>query len=162
MTRVPCRWAWLSCLGLVGLLAGCHKTGAPSPSVPSGGATASGDFDTESGPFAAGKKLFVANNCFRCHAINGVRGPAGGGGPPGPGPGGPPKGEGPPGRGMRGGPRGPDLGKVGADPEHTVAWITEHIRDAKAHKPDSRMPAFEGKISDEELRALAEYLASLK
>jgi cbb3-type cytochrome oxidase cytochrome c subunit len=58
--------------------------------------------------------------------------------------------------------RGPDLSHVGADPTHTSDWLIEHIRNPKAHKPDSRMPAFEGKISDEDLKAIAEYLASLK
>jgi cytochrome c553 len=190
--------AWLTCLGLAGLL-GCERTVPPSPAagparppaMPPGlvaeAPAAQGEFDTESGPHAAGKKVLVANGCFRCHTINGVRGPAGGGpggfgppgfggpgGPPGGGPGGgppmaggppgggPPGGSGPPGGGRRMGGRGPDLGMVGKDPEHTVAWLMEHIRNPKVHKPDSRMPAFEGKIKDDDLRALAEYLASLK
>ena len=38
----------------------------------------------------------------------------------------------------------------------------QHIRDPKSHTPDSRMPPFEGKIEEDDLRALAEYLASLK
>ena len=58
--------------------------------------------------------------------------------------------------------KGPDLSHVGADAKHTTAWLIEHIRNPKAHKPDSRMPAFEGKISEEDLKELAEYLASLK
>jgi len=62
---------------------------------------------------------------------------------------------------MRGG-RGPDLGMVGKDPSHTVDWLMEHVRNPKTHKPNSNMPAFEGKIKAEDLRALAEYLASLK
>jgi cytochrome c1 len=37
----------------------------------------------------------------------------------------------------------------------------EQIRNPKSHKADARMPAFEA-IKDEDLRALAEYLASLK
>ncbi len=63
---------------------------------------------------------------------------------------------------MMGRNRGPDLGKVGQDPAHTLDWLMEHIRNPKAHKPDSRMPPFEGKIKEEDLRAVAEYLASLK
>jgi cbb3-type cytochrome oxidase cytochrome c subunit len=58
--------------------------------------------------------------------------------------------------------RGPDLGTVGKDPTHTVDWLMEHIRDAKTHKPESRMPPYKDKIQTEDLRALAEYLASLK
>ncbi len=64
--------------------------------------------------------------------------------------------------GPGGPPGGPDLGKVGGDPTHTVDWLMEHIRKPKSHKPNSRMPPFEGKIRENELRALAEYLASLK
>jgi cytochrome c2 len=99
--------------------------------------------------------------------MGGMRGGPGGGGPPmggmrgGPG-GGPPMG------GMRGGPGGfpggqkaPDLGKVGKD--HTVEWLMKFIRNPKAVKEKARMPAFpENKIKDEDLKALAEYLASLK
>jgi cbb3-type cytochrome oxidase cytochrome c subunit len=60
-------------------------------------------------------------------------------------------------------PRGPDLGKVGANPDHTVEWLVKFIRDPASVKERSRMPKFEtGKISDDDLNALAEYLASLK
>jgi mono/diheme cytochrome c family protein len=58
--------------------------------------------------------------------------------------------------------RAPDLGKVGADPEHTVEWLTKFISAPKSVKPDARMPGFADKIKDEDLKALAEYLASLK
>jgi mono/diheme cytochrome c family protein len=96
---------------------------------------------------AAGRQVFAANNCSRCHAIGGSGGPPGGG----PAAGG----------GRMGRIRGPDLGRTGADPTHTVEWLMAHIRNPKSHKPDSRMPAF-GNINDQDLRALAEYLASLK
>jgi hypothetical protein len=67
-----------------------------------------------------------------------------------------------PGGGGRGGMgRGPDLGKVGAN--HTADWIAAHIRDAKTHKPESKMPPYgEEKINAADLKALSEYLASLK
>jgi cbb3-type cytochrome oxidase cytochrome c subunit len=81
------------------------------------------------------------------------------GGPGGPG-GRPPMGG--PG-GMMGGRRAPDLGKVGGEPGHTVDWFVKYIRNPKSVKPDARMPAFDDKkIKDEDLRVLAEYLASLK
>src|SRR5262249_19058794 len=88
-------------------------------------------------------------------------GPGAGGPPPGgPGPGGfGPGGPGGP-RGMMG--RGPDLGKVGANPDHTVEWLVTFIKAPTAIKERSRMPKFEGKLSDEDLTALAEYLATLK
>jgi mono/diheme cytochrome c family protein len=41
-------------------------------------------------------------------------------------------------------------------------WLAEHVKNPKTHNPGSRMPAFEGKISDADLRALSAYLASLK
>jgi Ca2+-binding EF-hand superfamily protein len=58
--------------------------------------------------------------------------------------------------------KGPDLGNVGQDPAHTVAWFKAQIRSPKSHKPKARMPSFEGKINDDDLNALAEYLTSLK
>jgi mono/diheme cytochrome c family protein len=112
-------------------------------------------FDVESGPHAAGKKVFVANGCFRCHNIGSI------GAPPAPSPGFPP-GPGGPGGPGRGGNRGPDLAKIGSNPEHTVDWLVEFIRKPQSKKAKARMPAFEGKISEPDLRALAEYLASLK
>jgi mono/diheme cytochrome c family protein len=64
-----------------------------------------------------------------------------------------------------GGPRGrgPDLGKVGKNPDHTVEWITNFVRNPKEIKENARMPAMDTKrISEEDLHAAAEYLASLK
>jgi hypothetical protein len=58
--------------------------------------------------------------------------------------------------------RAPDLGKIGSDPEHTVTWLMDYVRNPKTQKADAKMPPFEGKIKDEDLRSLAEYLASLK
>jgi len=149
---------------------GCKKTESssapPAPmNQPQGdpGGTAP-KFDAESGPHVAGKKAMVANGCFRCHAVNGARaggpamgGPGGPGGGPG-GPGGPRPGMGGPGGRMGGG---PDLGRAGGDPDHTVAWLMEYIKNPKSKKPEARMPAQE-RISDQDLKAVAEYLASLK
>lgn len=81
-----------------------------------------------------GKAVFDANGCAKCHAI------------------------GDSGRRRKG----PDLAKVGMDPEHTPQWLVEYVKNPKAHKPDSKMPRFEGKISEQDLRALGEYLAGLK
>jgi cbb3-type cytochrome oxidase cytochrome c subunit len=139
-------------LGLVVLFLGCRPTGEPAPAGGQTGAAepaAQQSFDVDSGPYTAGKKVMVANNCFRCHGINGVRGPMASGPPPASG-----------GRPRMG--RGPDLGKVGAEPDHTAEWLVAHVRDPKSHNPDSMMPGFDGKINDDDLRALGEYLASLK
>jgi mono/diheme cytochrome c family protein len=109
----------------------------------------------ETGPFAAGKKVFNSHGCARCHTVTAAA--ATGGMPPGKE--GPPM-AGPAGKGWGGG---PSLAQVGKDPEHTIDWIMAHIRDPKAHKPQSRMPAFnDQRLNDADLRALAEFLASLK
>lgn len=54
----------------------------------------------------------------------------------------------------------PNLSQVGK--EHDAAWLAAHIKNPKSHKPMSKMPSFEGKINDADLKALSEYLASLK
>ena len=56
--------------------------------------------------------------------------------------------------------RGPSLTNVGT--KRSRDWIIAHIRNPKGHNPQSRMPGFEGKIKDQELEALADYLLSLK
>lgn len=81
----------------------------------------------------AGKAAYDAHNCLKCHVING-----------------------------QGGRMGPDLSHVGAETEHSSAWIVAHVKNPKTHNPGSRMPAFGGKISDKDLLAIGAYLASLK
>jgi cbb3-type cytochrome oxidase cytochrome c subunit len=56
--------------------------------------------------------------------------------------------------------RGPELSKVGS--KRTRDWLIEHIKNPKAHNPQSRMPGYDGKINDADMQALADYLASLK
>jgi cbb3-type cytochrome oxidase cytochrome c subunit len=58
--------------------------------------------------------------------------------------------------------KGPDLARVGADPSHTRQWLMDTIRDPQAQDRRARMPRFEGKLSEGDLLALADYLASLK
>jgi mono/diheme cytochrome c family protein len=82
---------------------------------------------------AAGKTVFDTNGCARCHAIGGQVGG-----------------------------RAPDLTHVGADAAHTPQWLAEHVKNPRSQNPSSRMPAFGGKISDQDLLALGTYLASLK
>ena len=164
MTTLGRSVAGLALVSLLGLSTGCQKavtTFAGPPELGSvqmaGAGGPAKEFDATTPPHVAGKKALVANNCFRCHAVNGARAGGGGGAPGGPpgGPGGPPAGA------MMGGGRGPDLGSVGKDSEHTVDWIMKFVRDPKSVKPEARMPA-QSRISDEDLRAVAEYLASLK
>jgi mono/diheme cytochrome c family protein/Zn-finger nucleic acid-binding protein len=87
----------------------------------------------------SGKQIYDSLDCSRCHSIGGSLGG---------------------GKKKRG--PGPDLSRVGANPSHTVEWISEPIRNPRSHRANSRMPGYEEKISREELRSLAEYLASLK
>jgi mono/diheme cytochrome c family protein len=117
--------------------------GAAPPAEPEPGAVPGSAALTQTSAAApqvgSGRQLFD-RSCARCHTIGGAT--AGGG--------------------RRGGSRGPDLTTVGADPTHTVDWLVTHIRNPQAHRPDSRMPAFEGRMQPQDMRAVAEYLASLK
>jgi cytochrome c553 len=62
--------------------------------------------------------------------------------------------------GQTGGGRAPDLSKAGV--AHDASWIADHIKDPKSHNPQSKMPAFGGKLSDGDIQSLASHLASLK
>jgi mono/diheme cytochrome c family protein len=87
--------------------------------------------------FAAGKEVFQ-RSCARCHRIGG----SGGGG----------------GFGQS---RGPNLATIGRTRD--AAWLMGFVRNPKSRKPDSSMPAIPPqRLSDEDLRAVAVYLASLK
>jgi cytochrome c2 len=171
MSLMRTRLLLLAAVTAVGILAGCNKdsstkdagSGTPPPGPtggpPEGSAKA---FDADSEPHSDGKKVMVQSGCFRCHAVDGAR-PAGGqkgpAGPPMGGRGGP---GGPDGGGRGRGPGAPDLGHVASDPAHTADWLTKYIQDPKSVKSDSKMPKFEGKMSEGDLKNLVEYLASLK
>lgn len=126
--------------GVTILPAACNRTSEPTqsnsavvPTIP--------EF---TGPHAAARKTF-AIHCTRCHKVDGEGGPA-----PLPG-------------GIVKKPKGPDLGKVGQEAGRDVEWFVAYVRDPKSKKPDSGMPPFEPqKLSDSELRAVGEYLTSLK
>jgi len=97
-----------------------------------------GQTDSESQKVAAGRKVYESLDCARCHSL----------------------GAGPGGAVKKG--RGPSLSHVGADAGHTVQWLSEQIRNPKSHRPNSRMPAYDRKVNADDLKSLAEYLASLK
>jgi cytochrome c oxidase subunit 2 len=82
---------------------------------------------------AAGRAAFDTHRCTNCHAIGG-----------------------------QGGNKAPDLTHVGSAPGHTPQWLADHVRNPKQHNPGSRMPAFEGKMSEQDLAAVGAFLASLK
>jgi mono/diheme cytochrome c family protein len=129
------RFAFVSLAGavLAVTLAGCGKKAS---SVPSSGPAVAAASPAPAGPGGGGSVF--DQNCAKCHALGSDSG------------------------GGRGKGKGPDLSAVGADPAHTPAWIAEHIRNPKAHKPQSRMPSFDGKLSDDEIRKLADDLAARK
>jgi cbb3-type cytochrome oxidase cytochrome c subunit len=58
--------------------------------------------------------------------------------------------------------KGPDLVKVASKPERNVEWFIGFVSDPKKTNPDSKMPPFEKQIKPDDLRALAEFLNSLK
>jgi cytochrome c551 len=91
-------------------------------------------------PTATGPQGTFDQHCAKCHAQAGQ-------------PGGP---------GV-GGSRGPNLNKIGAESGHTAEWLADFIRDPKSKRPDARlMPAFGGKLTDEQIKELAEWLAAKK
>jgi len=60
-----------------------------------------------------------------------------------------------------GGGRGPDLSTIGKS--HEEDWFVEFVRNPRSQKPNSRgMPSFGGKLTEEELRAVARFLAGLR
>ncbi len=84
------------------------------------------------GAVAQGKLLYERWGCPRCHAIGG-----------------------------RGGTIGPDLTRAGAKLGRDVAWHVRHLKNPAAVVPGSLMPPTQG-ASEDELRAVAEYMLSLK
>jgi mono/diheme cytochrome c family protein len=79
-------------------------------------------------------------HCARCHARAGE-------------PGGP----------SLGGSVGPDLSHVGSNKGITAEWIAAYVKNPKSVRPDARvMPAFEGEMTEEQIRSLAEHLAAKK
>jgi mono/diheme cytochrome c family protein len=89
-------------------------------------------------PGGSGPKYTYDQHCAQCHARAGQ-------------PGGP----------SLGGSKGPSLEKIGK--EHDAVWLAEFIRDPKSKRSDARMmPAFGGKLKDEEIKELAEWLAARK
>ncbi|HUR53473.1 MAG TPA: c-type cytochrome [Gemmataceae bacterium] len=78
--------------------------------------------------------------CARCHARTGE-------------PGGP----------QYGGSMGPPLAKIGSASGMSAEYIAEYIRDPKKKKSVSGvMPAFGGVLTDEQIRAVAEWLSKKK
>ena len=134
----------LACAALgTSSIAGCKKAAAPAPDTtaavanPTGGGSQP-ELDA-SDKFAGGKAIFRAQ-CARCHQAVAVTDQGG----------------------KKGRGKGPNLATVSADAKHTKTWLTEHINDPKSHNPQSGMPKFAGRIKDDDMKSLVDYLASLK
>ena len=84
------------------------------------------------GAVAQGKLLYEKWGCPRCHAIAGL-----------------------------GGTIGPDLTRTGKKPGRDLAWHIRHLRNPAVVVPGSLMPPTQG-ASEDELRAVAEYMLYLK
>jgi mono/diheme cytochrome c family protein len=90
-------------------------------------------------PAESGPKVTFNLHCARCHAQAGE-------------PGGP----------DRGSSKGPNLNKIGAEPNRTADWLADYIRDPKSKRADAKMPGFAGKITDAQVKELADWLAAKK
>jgi mono/diheme cytochrome c family protein len=126
---------------VIALTAGCEKKTPP----PSGGAAPPGPTTPPNAggtPSSPGRGVFETQGCLRCHTVNAPDGGVG--------------------REKGGKNKGPDLGKVGADPAHTKDWLAAYIRDPKSQNPMAHMPPHAGKINEEDLAKLTDYLAGLK
>jgi mono/diheme cytochrome c family protein len=144
------------CVALLGGMLGCNQSAAPTggtgAAVAPVAAASPSNAPEPTGPFAAGKKVFMTQ-CARCHSEGGsgsmmVSGP-------------PPDGKMKFGK-MGGFGRGPNLSHVAADAKHTRQWLSEFILDPQAQKPPSRMPKFAGKINEQDLGAVVDYLLTLQ
>ncbi|MCE9563085.1 MAG: cytochrome c [Planctomycetes bacterium] len=92
------------------------------------------------GPTGTNPEELYLHHCAKCHARAGE-------------PGGP----------NLGGSKGPDLSHIGSATGMTVDWLTEYISNPQSKRPDVRvMPAFNTKMTPEQIKALAEWLAAKK
>ena len=82
---------------------------------------------------AAGTKVYEANGCAGCHAINGAGGNAG-----------------------------PELSNVGGEAKHNTAWLTMAVATPTKIDADSKMPPYGDKIKGADMKNLVAYLGSLK
>lgn len=60
----------------------------------------------------------------------------------------------------KGGSSGPNLTYVGG--KRSRDYIVQQIKDPKSHNPNTDMPSFRDKLTDQEISDLADYLSDLK
>jgi cytochrome c oxidase subunit 2 len=56
----------------------------------------------------------------------------------------------------------PNLAGIGSKPDKNADWIATHIKNPQSQNPQSKMPAFADKLSDADVKSIAEYLTTLK
>jgi ubiquinol-cytochrome c reductase cytochrome b subunit len=61
-----------------------------------------------------------------------------------------------------GGKEGPDLTHAAKKPDHTEKWFVDWISDPSNIDPTADMPAFEGKLTEDQLKAISTWLAAKK
>ena len=59
----------------------------------------------------------------------------------------------------KGGAVGPNLSSVGG--RRSRDWIVAQIKKPSSHNPDTAMPSFAGRLSDQDINDLADYLSKL-
>jgi len=133
LRSIPLRWTTLLALSAVLISSlGCVDPCRPKESFA----------EMQAKEIEWGKKTYHDNGCSRCHSINGA-----------------------------GGNVGPDLTHVGkkryansheAATDENWNWFYKQISDPKSHHSSSHMPAYKGKIDDDSLCFLINYLGSLK
>lgn len=134
-------------LVLVSIVLGCGKSEPTAANPPNTGGPPGPPMGGPPGPGGPGFAKANSGNdvfdqkCANCHSVGDPDATAG-----------QPKGK-------KGG---PNLSKAGADPAHTVDWLTAYIKDPKSQKPDSKMPKFEGKLDADQIKSVAEFLAAKK
>ncbi len=110
---------------------------APAPPAATGRATSTTRSSSSPEPaslarLSRAKALYAEKSCVACHAIGGV-----------------------------GGKVGPDLTAVGGTPGRDIEWHVKHFRNPAAVVPGSIMPPL-ADLTEDDLKALAEYMLSLK
>jgi cytochrome c oxidase subunit 2 len=125
---------------MVALCTGCNKkTDSPAPAPKPGPGPRTESTAGAAAASSPGQAVFQSN-CSRCHTTTGQAQTDR------------PKGK----------MQGPDLAHVAADSSHTREWLIAFINDPASQKPGARMPKFNGKIGNDDLEKIADYLLTLK
>lgn len=127
-------------MAVVAAGAGCNKKADSPPPARPANPGPKADPTAGATPSSPGQAVFQAH-CTRCHTTTGQAQAS---------------------ERPKGKMQGPDLGKFGADPLHTREWLIAFVQDPQSQKPGARMPKFVGKVGNDDLEKLADYLLTLK